>query len=149
MRAALANNVFGKPLYVNDQGKPKDDGVTGIVSATDPNHTGNSQRDIKFYREQDADLIAADEHVNPDQFIAKAAACVLAHPDPDLRITPEFSNEYRTSIFDQYAYFLAGGVANYPGATFSAGNSMGPRPRIWRIFSRLNSGRGQRNFSRS
>ena len=54
--------------YINDQGDPKDDGVTVIVSATDPNHTGNYLRDITFYREQDADLIAAGEHFNPDWF---------------------------------------------------------------------------------
>lgn len=44
------------------------DGITLLLTATDPNNTGDYLHDIKVYRAEDADLIAAGEHFNPDWF---------------------------------------------------------------------------------
>jgi Ca2+-binding RTX toxin-like protein len=52
--------------YVGDDGLPRDDGFTILLNSTDPNKTGNHIRDIKLYRVEDADLIAAGERFNPD-----------------------------------------------------------------------------------
>jgi hypothetical protein len=187
------------PDYVDDQGQPKQDGVTVILNSTDPNNTGNHIRDIKMYRVEDADLIAAGERFDPDwldrvddfrvlrthdwqstnfpttvdwarnvetadqanwglagrgmpyellvemanetrsdlwiniphtasdQYMREAAAYVKANLDPDLKLMVEFSNEYWTTIFDQYAYFQDGGAREFGNADFAAGQFYGTR----------------------
>lgn len=188
------------PDYTDDQGKPKQDGITVIINSTDPNHTGNHVRDIKLYDVQDTDLIAAGEHFNPDwfdrvddfrvlrthdwqntnfpkqvdwsrnvetadqatwasdghstmpyellvemanqtrsdlwiniphtasdQYMREAASYVKAHLDPGLKLMVEFSNEYWTTIFDQNAYFVDGGVRAFGNAEFATGQFYGTR----------------------
>lgn len=181
------------PDYTDAAGNPQEDGLTIILSETDPDNTGNHIRDIKVYRLEDADLIAAGEHFNPDWFdriddfrilrthdwqwtnfpssvdwtrnnqtadqarwaadglgmpyeliveianqtrsdlwiniphtasdtyIRSAAAYVKAHLNPDLQVMIEFSNEYWTTIFNQYQYFIDGGAAAFGSADFAAG----------------------------
>ena len=183
--------------YTDAQGNPAQDGISINITATDPNHTGNYLHDIKLYRAEDADLIAAGEHFNPDwfdrvddfrilrthdwqstnfptnvdwsrnvqtadqafwgvegrgmpyelmvemanqtrsdlwiniphtasdSFMQAAAAYVHAHLDPDLKVYVEFSNEYWTTIFDQYDYFVKGGQAAFGTARFAAGQFYG------------------------
>lgn len=178
---------------------PKQDGLTVAVNTTDPNNTGNYIRDIKVYRAEDADLMAAGEHFNPtwfdrvddfrvlrthdwqstnfpttvdwsrnvvtadqanwglegrgmpyellvemanqarsdlwiniphtasDQYMREAAAYVKANLDPGLKVMVEFSNEYWTTIFDQYAYFVDGGAQKFGNAEFAAGQFYGTR----------------------
>ncbi len=185
------------PDYVDDQGKPKQDGVTILLESTDPNKNGNYVRDIKMYAVEDADLIAAGEQFNPDwfdrvddfrvlrthdwqstnfprtvdwtiktetadqanwglygrgmpyelmvqmanetrsdlwiniphtasdQYMREAAKYVKANLDPGLKVMAEFSNEYWTTIFDQYAYFQAGGQRDFGSAPFAAGQFYG------------------------
>jgi RTX calcium-binding nonapeptide repeat (4 copies) len=187
-----------KPDY-GTAANPKQDGLTIILNSTDPNNTGNHIRDIKVYRAEDADLIAAGEHFNPvwfdriddfrvlrthdwqstnfpntvnwsrnvetadqaswglpgrgmpyellvevanearsdlwiniphtasDQYMREAAAYVKANLDPDLKVMVEFSNEYWTTIFDQYAYFVDGGAATFGNVEFAAGQFYGTR----------------------
>ncbi len=45
-----------------------DNGITLLMEATDPNHTGNHLHDIKVYDAKHADLIAMGEHFNPKWF---------------------------------------------------------------------------------
>ena len=185
--------------YVDAQGNPTQDGISVNITATDPNNNGNYLHDIKLYRAEDADLIAAGEHFNPtwfdriddfrllrthdwqetncpsnvnwtrnvvtddqitwggdgrgmpykllveianqtrsdlwiniphtasDSFMAAAAAYVHKHLDPDLKLQVEFSNEYFTTIFDQYAYFVNGGAQAFGNASFAAGQFYGTR----------------------
>lgn len=54
------------PEYVDAQGNPTQDGITVVINGTDPDGTGNYLRDIKLYRAEDADLIAAGERFDPD-----------------------------------------------------------------------------------
>ena len=183
--------------YTGDDGKPRDNGFSIAIDSTDPNQTGNYIRDIKLYRAEDADLIAAGERFNPDwmdrvddfrvlrthdwqetnfpsnvdwsrnvysadqarwsgdgrgmpyellvdmanetrsdlwvniphtasdQYIREAAAYIRANLDPGLNLQVEFSNEYWTSIFDQYQYFVDGGAAAFGDADFAAGQFYG------------------------
>lgn len=172
---------------------PKQDGLTVVLNSTDPNNTGNHIRDIKLYAVEDADLIAAGEHFDPDwldrvddfrvlrthdwqstnfpntvnwsrnvetadqanwglegrgmpyellvelanqtrsdlwiniphtasdQYMREAAAYVKSNLDPGLKVMVEFSNEYWTTIFDQYSYFIDGGAQKFGNAEFAAG----------------------------
>jgi Ca2+-binding RTX toxin-like protein len=56
------------PDYTDDAGNPQQDGLTVAINGTDPNNTGNHIRNIQLYSADDADLIAAGEHFNPDWF---------------------------------------------------------------------------------
>lgn len=51
--------------YTGPGGAPQDDGITIILSETDPDGTGDHIRNIRLYRAEDADLIAAGEHFDP------------------------------------------------------------------------------------
>ncbi|MGL6209859.1 MAG: hypothetical protein ACRC14_08540, partial [Paracoccaceae bacterium] len=187
------------PDYIDDDGKAQQDGLTIILTDTDPNDTGNYIRDIKVYRAEDADLLEAGERFNPDwfdrvddfrilrthdwqstnfpssvdwtlktetadqatwgaegrgmpyelmvqmanetrsdlwlniphtasdQYIREAAEYVKANLDPDLRVMAEFSNEFWTSIFNQYQYFIDGGAEAFGAAKFSAAQFYGTR----------------------
>jgi hypothetical protein len=195
------------PDYLDDQGNPAQDGITVVLESTDPNNTGNYVQDMKLYRAQDADLIAAGERFNPDwidrvddfrilrthdwqstnfpttvdwtrnvetadqanwglagrgmpyelmvdmanetrsdlwiniphtasdQYIREAAAYVRDHLDSGLKLQVEFSNEYWTTIFDQYQYFIDGGARVYGSADYAAGQFYADRAEsMARIF---------------
>jgi Ca2+-binding RTX toxin-like protein len=183
--------------YVGDDGQPKDDGFTVLLNSSDPNNTGNYVHDIKLYRLEDADLVAAGERFNPDwmdrvddfrilrthdwqetnfpstvdwarnvfsadqarwggngagmpyellvdmanetrsdlwvniphtasdDYIRQAAIYIRDNLDPGLKLQVEFSNEYWTTIFDQYQYFLDGGARVYGATDFAAGRFYG------------------------
>jgi Ca2+-binding RTX toxin-like protein len=185
------------PDYVDDQGNPEQEGITINLQSTDPDNTGDHIRDIKLYRAEDADLVAAGERFNPDwfdrvddfrvlrthdwqstnfpttvdwgrnvetadqanwglpgrgmpyellvqmanetrsdlwiniphtaseQYMREAAAYVKANLDPGLKLQVEFSNEYWTTIFDQYAYFQDGGAQAFGDDAFAAGQFYG------------------------
>ena len=74
-----------------------------------------------------SDLWINIPHTASDQFIREAAAYVKENLDPDLRVMAEFSNEYWTTIFDQYQYFVDGGAAEFGDADFAAGQFYGTR----------------------
>ena len=76
---------------------------------------------VEIANQTRADLWINIPHTASDQYIRTAAAYVHDHLGPGLQVMVEFSNEYWTSIFDQYAYFIDGGTAAYGNAKFSAG----------------------------
>ncbi len=178
--------------YVDDSGAPTRDGITIFIEESDSDGTGDYVRNIKLYREDDVDLIAAGERFRPewinaiddfrmirthdfqytnfpqtvdwtrnvhsaDQavwgvegrgvpyeifvdlaneirsdlwvnmphtasegYLRAAAEYLKANLDPDLKLQVEFSNEYFTTIFDQYAFFVAGGEAAFGAAPHAA-----------------------------
>jgi hypothetical protein len=53
---------------VNGETVRKEDGISVVITSTDPDDNGNYVRDIKLYQEKNADLIAAGETYNPDYF---------------------------------------------------------------------------------
>ncbi|MGL5010720.1 MAG: calcium-binding protein, partial [Paracoccaceae bacterium] len=80
---------------------------------------------VEMANETRSDLWVNIPHTASDQYLREAAAYVKANLDPDLRLQVEFSNEYWTTIFDQYAYFQAGGAREYGEADFAAGQFYG------------------------
>jgi len=82
---------------------------------------------VEMANETRSDLWINIPHTASDQFIREAAEYVKAHLDPDLRIMVEFSNEYWTTIFDQYQYFVDGGQAAFGDVKFAAGQFYGTR----------------------
>jgi Ca2+-binding RTX toxin-like protein len=62
----LINYAADYTDVVNGQTVPRDDGITVRILSTDPSNTGNYVRDIKLYKTENADLIAAGEKFDPD-----------------------------------------------------------------------------------
>ena len=90
---------------------------------------------VDMANETRSDLWINIPHTASDQYIREAAAYVKAHLDTGLKLQVEFSNEYWTSIFDQYQYFIDGGAAAYGNVDYAAGQYYGDRAEnMARIF---------------
>ncbi len=80
---------------------------------------------VQMANETRSDLWINIPHTASDQYMRAAAAYVKANLDPGLTLQVEFSNEYWTTIFDQYAYFQAGGAREFGDTDFAAGRFYG------------------------
>ena len=82
---------------------------------------------VEIANQTRSDLWINIPHTASDQYMREAAAYVKTHLDPGLKVMAEFSNEYWTGIFDQYAYFVEGGAQKFGTAEFAAGQFYGTR----------------------
>ena len=82
---------------------------------------------VEMANQTRSDLWINIPHTASDQYMREAAAYVKANLDPGLQLMVEFSNEYWTTIFDQYAYFVDGGAPKFGNAPFAAGQFYGTR----------------------
>ena len=80
---------------------------------------------VGMANETRSDLWINIPHTASDDYMRAAAAYLKANLDPGLRLLVEFSNEYWTTIFDQYGYFTAGGAREFGGDAFAAGQFYG------------------------
>jgi hypothetical protein len=93
---------------------------------------------VDIANETRSDLWLNIPHTASDAYMRKAAAYVKANLDSDLRVYAEFSNEYFTTIFDQYKYFQQGGEKAFGNAPDAAAQFYGVRSaRMAEIFTKV------------
>jgi Ca2+-binding RTX toxin-like protein len=80
---------------------------------------------VQMANETRSDLWINIPHTASRQYMQEAAAYVKANLDPGLKLMVEFSNEYWTTIFDQYDYFQRGGARRFGSDEFAAGQFYG------------------------
>jgi hypothetical protein len=80
---------------------------------------------VQMANETRSDLWVNIPHTASKQYMREAAEYLKQNLAPGLRLQVEFSNEYWTTIFDQYDYFVQGGARRFGDDPFAAGQFYG------------------------